>query len=155
MASVRRWSEGITRTAEEKVIQTWAGTSPEGLGSMGTHAGAQEEQGMAQRSCCTLTLNPVLSLLSLMAECDPWLWHQEEWEEPDVMLSLKCLLRSDLSNPLSILVWVLRTNNSRPSSLEKENLDYEVPKPHLNMGIMFMWIQFPFQKITLHVSWSK
>lgn len=66
------------------------------------------------------------------------------------MLSLIRFPRSDLNNPLSILVCVLRTNNSRPSLLEEENLNYEVSKPHLYMGIM--WMKVPFQKITLHVS---
>lgn len=69
--------------------------------------------------------------------------------------SAKYVPSSDLNNPLSILVWVLKINNSRSSSLEEKNLNHKVSKPHLNMGIMFMWMRVPFQKITLHVSWSK
>lgn len=65
-----------------------------------------------------------------------------------VMLSLLYLPRSDLNNPLSLLVWVLRINNSRPSSLEEENLNYKISKPHLNLGIMLTWMKAPFQKIT-------
>lgn len=108
---------------------------------------------MAQRSCCTLTLTPC-TVFSLTdgTECDHWLWYQEEGQGPVVMLTLIYLPKSDLNNPLSILVWVLRVNNSRPSSLEEENLNHKVSKPNLNLGIMFMPMKVPFQKITLHVS---
>lgn len=71
---MRRWSEGLTRSVEERMIQTWAGTSPEGLGSMGTHPGAQEEQGERNGTEKLLILTPcTVPSLTEGTECDPWL----------------------------------------------------------------------------------
>jgi len=49
--------------------------------------------------------------------------------------SCKCLPGSGRSNPPSISLGVRRTRNSSCSSAEEENLNYEVSKPHLNMGL--------------------
>lgn len=74
VASVGRWSEGVTRSGEERMIQTWAGTSPEGLWSMGTHAGAQEEWGARSGTEELLNTHPN-PLHCPFCHWRHWVWH--------------------------------------------------------------------------------
>lgn len=94
VASVGRWSEGVTRSQEERVIHQ--GHPQRDCGPWGP---TLEHRGVRSKECTEEFLHtdpePLHCPFSLRegTECDHWLWYQERGEEPGVMLSLSLLLR--------------------------------------------------------------
>lgn len=94
VASVGRWSEGVTRSQEERVIHQ--GHPQRDCGPWGP---TLEHRGVRSKECTEEFLHtdpePLHCPFSLTegTECNHWLWYQERGEEPGVMLSLTLLLR--------------------------------------------------------------